>query len=323
MIRVNDLKFLLLFLTVVGTMIALFRLTSSNTVNDTETVRNSESCEESKGSGNLAKYYETLVKLDEERLDVLRNIDFENEPEDQLEDKFHRFVVNPFNSVCRTIKRFGGKFGGKGGKSCGGNYPDGQKFVCMDSILRDIEAGNCVVYSFGIKNDWSFEDIMDRIGCAVYAFDPSVDFPRQRGNKITFEKIGVTATTNEKKRLYSLSDILERNSHSDLKISYLKFDIERHELAGLPAWYASGALQHVQQFGFEFHLREAKEAAELFKTIRDLTLDANYRLIVYDLNGRYVSCRKEKLQDYYFNQGEIVFKKLDDDEVLNVDIQNI
>ena len=183
----------------------------------------------------------------------------------------------------------------------------------MYDILQDLENNECLIYSFGIKDDWSFEDIMDRIGCTVFAFDPTVDFPIKRGNQITFEKIGLTAKTDENNNLYSLSDILKRNNHTNKKISFLKMDIEGHEKAGLPAWYESGALENVQQFGFEYHLKVAKETASLFKTLRDLTLNGEFLLFSYDLNGKYAGCMKDKRKDAYFNFGEIVLKRLDNE----------
>ena len=38
---------------------------------------------------------------------------------------------------------------------------DGDKFVCLDQIL---EQDQCVIYSFGISSDWTFEDQMDELG---------------------------------------------------------------------------------------------------------------------------------------------------------------
>ena len=39
---------------------------------------------------------------------------------------------------------------------------DGDKFLCFDKILtRD---SPCLIYSFGISNDWTFEDLMDSFG---------------------------------------------------------------------------------------------------------------------------------------------------------------
>ena len=38
---------------------------------------------------------------------------------------------------------------------------DGDKFVCMDQILA---GDQCVIYSFGLAWDWTFEDQMDLLG---------------------------------------------------------------------------------------------------------------------------------------------------------------
>jgi hypothetical protein len=47
---------------------------------------------------------------------------------------------------------------------------DGQKAVCMDRGVRPIP-GKCLVYSFGIVKDWSFDVLMEKYGCEVYAMD--------------------------------------------------------------------------------------------------------------------------------------------------------
>ena len=99
----------------------------------------------------------------------------------------------------------------------------------MDDTIQDLENNECLIYSFGIEDDWSFEDLMDRIGCTVFALDPTVDFPSKRGHHIhyiKFEKIGLRAKTDENNNLYSLFDILKRNIHTNKKISFLKIDIE-------------------------------------------------------------------------------------------------
>lgn len=55
---------------------------------------------------------------------------------------------------------------------------DGQKSVCLDPGLAP-PPGICVVYSFGLSDDWSFESAMALYGCDVYAFDPSLQFPKK------------------------------------------------------------------------------------------------------------------------------------------------
>ena len=39
---------------------------------------------------------------------------------------------------------------------------DGDKFICLDNIIKPHTS--CLIYSFGISNDWSFEDQMDSFG---------------------------------------------------------------------------------------------------------------------------------------------------------------
>ena len=43
---------------------------------------------------------------------------------------------------------------------------DGQKAVCLDPPVRP-PPGDCLVYSFGIGGDWSFEEAMEAYGCRV------------------------------------------------------------------------------------------------------------------------------------------------------------
>ena len=38
-----------------------------------------------------------------------------------------------------------------------GDCFDGVKHVCMDNIMNVIKEGKCLVYSFGLSMDWSFE----------------------------------------------------------------------------------------------------------------------------------------------------------------------
>ena len=56
-----------------------------------------------------------------------------------------------------------------GGHVIRGNptFFDGEKWVCMDQRFK-VETGRCVVLSFGIGNDFSFDDDLDkRFNCKV------------------------------------------------------------------------------------------------------------------------------------------------------------
>ena len=94
---------------------------------------------------------------------------------------------------------------------------DGDKFVCMDHISEDRP---CLVYSFGIANDWTFEDFMDFKGCEIHAHDPTVDFPANRGNNISFKKLGLGVKTEP--TMDTLANFLKMNGHTDTVVDYLK-----------------------------------------------------------------------------------------------------
>lgn len=44
---------------------------------------------------------------------------------------------------------------------------DGVKNICMDKLFRDVKHDLCLVYSFGLADDWTFEMIMSQLGCKV------------------------------------------------------------------------------------------------------------------------------------------------------------
>ena len=69
------------------------------------------------------------------------------------------------NTVCKEKHRLGGSYW----PSC--RYVDDGKYVCIDELIYDIVNNECLIFSFHIKNDWTLEDMMDNLGCTVFAFD--------------------------------------------------------------------------------------------------------------------------------------------------------
>ena len=257
-----------------------------------------------KSSSQLARYEELLCELDNSRIQALKSL--RGIRDVNVMDKFHEFIQNPMISICKELKKFGGGYQTK----C--KYTDGSKFICMDDLMSDIKNGECLIYSFGIDEDWSFEDVMSKVGCKIYAHDPTVDYPRKRSENIFFEKVGVASKTDLKNNLKDLKSILSGNGHTNTKISYLKMDIEEYELEGLPAWLKSGALDNVDQIGLEFHLNtgnvvERRQKTRSFsETLIDLYSEANFCLISYEANNCYKNIDKNQK---YYSLAEIVLKK--------------
>ena len=44
---------------------------------------------------------------------------------------------------------------------------DGEKYLCLDRLIHDIKRQECLVYSFGLADDWTFEEAMASLGCKV------------------------------------------------------------------------------------------------------------------------------------------------------------
>ncbi|CAG5129790.1 unnamed protein product, partial [Candidula unifasciata] len=54
--------------------------------------------------------------------------------------------------------------------SCTDLRKKGNYYICFDKPLGPKPP--CLVYSFGIDNDFSFDDAMAEAGCEVFSFDP-------------------------------------------------------------------------------------------------------------------------------------------------------
>lgn len=135
----------------------------------------------------------------------------------------------------------------------------GQKLVCILPNSLAPPPGSCIVYSFGIFYDWSFDDSMEQYGCQVFSFDPSMSYgdKANRSLGIHFYKIGLGAkdeTSKEGWTIRTLGSIRRMLNHQDTVIDYLKIDIEFHEWAALAQLTEAGELSKIRQLGVEIHL---------------------------------------------------------------------
>ena len=188
--------------------------------------------------------------------------------------------MDTFDTACTTKVKMGGQY------ILGCHAMDGHKYVCMDDLVMDFKNKECVVYSFGIRDDWAFEDMMASFGCMVYANDPTIDTPTFKYPNIKFKKIGLSGAPRD--GIYkTFSEIISENGHTDTKISYLKMDIEGDELLGLRKWLESGSLANVQQIAMEYHVNDARKKSipAFLATLRDLQIQENYRMFNWESNS--------------------------------------
>ncbi|XP_063852853.1 probable methyltransferase-like protein 24 isoform X2 [Scylla paramamosain] len=112
---------------------------------------------------------------------------------------------------------------------------DGDKWVCMDKQFN-ISPKKCLVFSFGIGADWSFEDETEgKLGCKVFAFDPTINKEtHNRTEKISFFNLGIGDSNKTgptfKVKTNRYCNILSGLGHLNSVIDILKIDIEGSEL---------------------------------------------------------------------------------------------
>ena len=166
----------------------------------------------------------------------------------------------------------------------------------------------CLVYSFGLSNDISFEESMARRGCQVQAFDPTIS--RNTTNtaypeRLNIHFVGLAQNDSPDGNYKTLSTILEENGHQNSVINYLKaskfgipyltssnlysspcckpqVDIEGHERPAMSQWFSSGSLDNVRQIGIEFHAA-GEHARSYFESVQKL-YGLGFKIIAWDPN---------------------------------------
>ncbi|XP_037092955.1 uncharacterized protein LOC119112781 [Pollicipes pollicipes] len=217
-----------------------------------------------------------------------------------LRDLF-TYITTPHEKTCRKITRFGGQTTWFWDRTAGS---DGHKYVCMDPEFDILGTNQCLVYSFGISTDWSFDWDMERFGCSVFAFDPFVreKAGNQNGtivlykyaigsasnadNEVNVKKLGASTRT--------LDFIVERLGHAHSQIHYMKMDVEYSEYGVLKQqterMHRSALFKNVQQLGVELHFKEYMpllDHMDYFQSLYQIFLkmqEMGFYLFLYDPN---------------------------------------
>ncbi|ESO90203.1 hypothetical protein LOTGIDRAFT_164518 [Lottia gigantea] len=140
-----------------------------------------------------------------------------------------------------------------------GKITDGGWDVCADEPYRPTKDG--FVYSFGINNDFSFDDaISKKYKIPVFSFDPSTKSKaHRRSDLVHFQPIGIGETmvvSESGWRLSPLSYILNDQGHKKEELQVLKMDIEEWEWKVLPQLIQTNSLSDIKQLLVELHACE-------------------------------------------------------------------
>ena len=119
----------------------------------------------------------------------------------------------------------------------------------------------------------SFDESMEKFGCQVYSFDPSMGVKdHNRTEKIHFYNIGLSGVDGlhptkgwNMKTASSIYDMLATSHGSSAVIDILKMDIELSEWEAIPQMLRSGFLSDkVKQLAVEIHF----DAGDSLETLR-------------------------------------------------------
>jgi len=110
-----------------------------------------------------------------------------------------------------------------------GRNGDGGKWICNPDVFA---ASPCVLYSFGVKDDFSFEvESHERMGCKEHLYDPTINVEPVRNElrkypEISIDKVGIE--DNDNNPLFQRLSTLMRKNGDDY-IDILKIDVEGAE----------------------------------------------------------------------------------------------
>jgi hypothetical protein len=125
----------------------------------------------------------------------------------------------------------------------------------------------------------SFDESMEKYGCQVYSFDPSIGLKDQnRSDKIHFYSIGLSGVNGlhptkgwNMKSASSIYEMLAISHGSSAVIDILKMDIEWSEWEVLPQMLQSGFLSDkVKQLAVEIHFNESDSLETFQRNVRIL-----------------------------------------------------
>ncbi|CAK8681484.1 unnamed protein product [Clavelina lepadiformis] len=241
----------------------------------------------------------------------------EASPEEELERIWNYIYQRQYH--CTESKYLGGQ---KTGPFAG----DGAYDVCVEKQFwpdRNPSGEKCLVYSFGINNDFTFDDAIAQLGCEVHSFDPSMNLADKtvRKSGVIFHKIGISNEDKDRGfngwKMRTLKTLLYELGHLDRHLDFLKVDTDRGDGTGfedivMQELLETGLYKCVRQFSFELHMpgpltqpRLLNRCRLLYHQMRALN-DGGWRLYNTTDNVRYYKTQANKDYTQRINKNNIV-----------------
>jgi len=150
-----------------------------------------------------------------------------------------------------------------------GRMGDGGKWVCgMSRYEKNTKP--CIVYSFGIQNESSFEqELLERTNCEIWGYDYSVssfgtNLKPEMAARTHFTQAGIAGTSEPTRNppFWTIQDLMQQNGHDYIDI--LKMDIEYAEFNALTSLNAATQDKEfpLGQLFVEIHLFEGNGITE-------------------------------------------------------------
>lgn len=109
-----------------------------------------------------------------------------------------------------------------------------------------------IIYSLGISDDVSFDELMTQYGAEIYQYDHTVDGPPIENPKFHFHKTGIAPSDDWTPELRRLDTLVRQNGHVGRGDLFLKIDIEGNEWDTYDT-IDPGILAQFDQIVGEFH----------------------------------------------------------------------
>ena len=75
----------------------------------------------------------------------------------EIQNQFYKTLNQPLQNPCKILKKIGGNWEFVG-------FLNGEKMICMDNLYEAIKNDSCLIYSFGLADNWDFEVAMAELG---------------------------------------------------------------------------------------------------------------------------------------------------------------